>query len=210
MTILGAAIFFAIFPQYFDLSPKLLMNLTNQALQTNWIKTFNPLMLALLGTLEAIAISPFINGSFAFGEEFGWRAYSLPKLLPLGGRKAILIMGIIWGVWHWPVIAMGHNYGFYYPGAPWTVMLAMIWFTVIVETFLGWVTLRSRSVWPAVIGHAAINGISGLPLLFVQAQPNLLLGPAPTGLIASLAWTILALGLFLSPKALAAPSQKKR
>ena len=84
----------------------------------------------------------------------------------------------------------------------------MVWFTVIVETFLGWVTLRSRSVWPAVIGHAAINGISGLPLLFVQAQPNLLLGPAPTGLIASLAWTILALGLFLSPKALAAPSEK--
>ena len=103
---------------------------------------------------------------------------------------------------------MGRNYGFYYPGAPWTGMLAMVWFTVIVETFLGWITLRSRSVWSAVIGHAAINGISGLPLLFVQAQPNLLLGPAPTGLIASLAWTILALGLFLSPKALAAPSEK--
>ena len=107
MTILGAAIFFAIFPQYFDLSPKLLMNLTNQALQTNWIKTFNPLMLALLGTLEAIAISPFIKGSFAFGEEFGGRAYLLPKLLPFGGRKAILIMGIIWGVWHWPVYCHG-------------------------------------------------------------------------------------------------------
>jgi hypothetical protein len=79
---------------------------------------------------------------------------------------------------------------------------------VIVGAFLGWVTLRSGSVWPAVIGHASINGISGLPLLFVQGQPNSLLGPIPTGFIASLAWPLLAIGLLLSPTALAMPSEK--
>ena len=31
--------------------------------------------------------------------------------MPLGARKTMLIMGVIWGVWHWPVIAMGYNYG---------------------------------------------------------------------------------------------------
>jgi hypothetical protein len=87
MTILGAAIFFAAFPQYFDPSLRVLMNLTNQASQASWMKALSPSMLVLLMTLQAIALSPFINGLFAFGEEFGWRAYLLPKLLPLDGRK---------------------------------------------------------------------------------------------------------------------------
>ncbi|WP_048106776.1 CPBP family intramembrane glutamic endopeptidase [Methanosarcina barkeri] len=36
----------------------------------------------------------------AFGEEFGWRGYSLPKLLPLERKKALIISSIIWGLWH--------------------------------------------------------------------------------------------------------------
>ena len=37
-----------------------------------------------------------------FGEEYGWRGYLLPKLLPLGEVRASLIVGVIWGVWHFP------------------------------------------------------------------------------------------------------------
>jgi membrane protease YdiL (CAAX protease family) len=37
-----------------------------------------------------------------FGEEYGWRGYLLPKLLPLGELRASLIVGVIWGVWHFP------------------------------------------------------------------------------------------------------------
>jgi hypothetical protein len=48
-----------------------------------------------------------------------------------------------------------------------------------------------------VIGHAAINGISGLGLLLVQGQPNPLLGPLPVGLIGSAAWSALALVILL-------------
>ena len=82
------------------------------------------LLLVLLGV--AVLAAPLINSFFTFGEEFGWRAYLQPKLMPLGFRKAMLLMGLIWGVWHWPLIAMGHNYGLDYFGAPWTGMLA--WF----------------------------------------------------------------------------------
>jgi membrane protease YdiL (CAAX protease family) len=85
-------------------------------------------------------------------------------------------------------------------------MLAMVWFTLVTGMFLGWAALRGGSVWPAVIGHAAINGISGLGVLFVQGEPNPLLGPLPTSLIASLGWAALALWIILSPMAQRAPS----
>jgi RsiW-degrading membrane proteinase PrsW (M82 family) len=67
----------------------------------------------------------------------------------------------------------------------------------VLGTFLGWATLRGGSVWPAVIGHAAINGIAGLGILFAQGEPNLLLGPMSSGLIGSAGFTLAALLIFL-------------
>jgi membrane protease YdiL (CAAX protease family) len=134
-----------------------------------------------------------------FGEEFGWRAYLQPKLMPLGKRKAMLWMGLIWGVWHWPVILMGHNYGLDYPGAPYLGPLAMIWFTLILGILLGWLAFKADSVWPAVIGHGAINGIASLGLLFSQNEPNPLLGPAPVGVIGGIGFALVALLLWLIP-----------
>jgi membrane protease YdiL (CAAX protease family) len=152
--------------------------------------------------IQAMLISPLINGLATFGEEFGWRAYLQPKLMPLGGRKAMLWMGLIWGVWHWPVIWMGHNYGLDYAGAPYLGSLAMVWFTLVLGIFLGWLTVKAGNVWPAVIGHAAINGMANLGAIFVQNAPNPLLGPAPVGLIGGLGFTLVALLIWFSPKAL--------
>ena len=113
--------------------------------------------------------------------------------MPLGGRKAMLIMGAIWGVWHWPFLYMGYEYGFDYPGYPWLGPIVFLWFTFIVGTFLAWLTLKTKSVWPAVIAHAAINGMALIEPLIVTGQPDTLLGPVAVGLIASLPFAILAL-----------------
>jgi membrane protease YdiL (CAAX protease family) len=198
LTILGAALFFALFPRFFDPALSNLQNALAQATRTTGQPIpFGAWALIAIQTGVAVVIAPLLNGLFTFGEEFGWRGYLLPKLLPLGERRALLISGLIWGIWHWPVIAMGHNYGLSYPGAPWTGMLAMTWFTVVTGVFLGWAALRGGSVWPAVIGHAAINGISGLGALFVRGEPNPLLGPLAVGLIGSAAWAVLALWILL-------------
>ena len=86
-----------------------------------------------------------INTPFTFGEEFGWRAYLLQKLLPQGTRRAIFITGVIAGIWHWPVIALGHNYGIGYPGFPVPGMLVMVWFSIGLSFFLSWAVLRAHS-----------------------------------------------------------------
>jgi len=196
MTIAGAVVFFLLFPRYFDSS----LTLLRQSLQRSPVLArFSPWVVVAIETVAGILISPIVNSLATLGEEFGWRAYLLPKLLPLGWRKALLLMGAIWGVWHWPVIFMGYEYGFKYPGYPWLGPLLFIWITFILGVFLAWITLRAGSIWPAVIGHAAINGIAGLAALMVTGNPNPLLGPLPVGIIGSLGYAVVSLILFFSP-----------
>lgn len=200
-TILGGVVYFLVFPQEYD--PNLTV-LKGMIAQSGPAAAAIPAeLVVLVQLLQAILISPLVNGLFTFGEEFGWRAYLLPKLMPLGGRRAVLLSGVIWGIWHWPLIAMGHNYGLDYPGAPWLGMLIMVAFCMSIGTFFSWATLRAGSVWPAVIGHAAVNGISGLcVLVLIQGGGNPLLGPMPVGIVGMSAWLAVMLLIFISPRAL--------
>jgi uncharacterized protein len=202
MTLPGAALFFVLFPQYFDASLSTLRQL--MASSPSPMSSLSPWTLLIIQLAQGVLIAPLINSIATFGEEFGWRAYLLPKLMPLGGRKAMLLMGVIWGVWHWPVIFMGYEYGFSYPGYPWAGPLLFIWATFGMGTFLGWLTLRSKSVWPAVIGHASINGVAGVAIFAVAGKPNMLLGPLPVGIIGSVGFALVAIAIFVWPKALEA------
>jgi len=204
LTVIGLIVFFGLFPQYYDADLGTVKQMldTQAELTGQPVPEVNPWMIVISQTLMALILAPLLNAFATFGEEFGWRAYLQPKLSPLGGRAMMLAMGVIWGVWHWPVIAMGHNYGLDYTGAPWAGMLMMIWFTLVLGTLLGWLTLRAGSVWPAVIGHAAINGIAALGVMFAKGQPNPLLGPLPVGVIGSVGFAVVALALFVKNGAL--------
>lgn len=210
LTILGAAVFFLFFPQNYDSNLTFLKDMleTSSAATGQALQEINPWIIVIAQTIQAILIAPVINAIPTLGEEFGWRAYLQPKLMSLmDGRNAMLLMGVIWGVWHWPVILMGHNYGLEYPGAPWLGPLAMIWFCFVLGTFIGWLSLKGRSVWPAVIAHAAINGIAGIGALLVQGEVNPILGPMPVGLIGSVGFSIVALVILLSPSGLKLPDE---
>jgi membrane protease YdiL (CAAX protease family) len=198
-------IFFALFPQYFDPSLTAVRTLMGTiAASGQTLPAIEPWVLVLAQTLTAVLFAPILNAVPVLGEEFGWRAYLQPKLMPLGGRKAMVLMGVVWGLWHAPLIAMGHNYGTEYPGAPWSGILATIWIMFILGTFLGWAVLRAGSVWPAVIGHGAFNGIAGIYVFFTQGNPNLVLGPSVAGIIGSLGLAVVALIIFSRRDALTA------
>ena len=195
LTVAGGALFFLLFPANFDSNLTVIRSLTGR---TPALAAFSPWTIVLIETTQALLLSPILNAIATFGEEFGWRAYLLPKLLPLGWRKAVLVIGVIWGVWHWPVIWMGYEYGFSYPGYPWVGPLLFIPVTFCFGVLLSWLAIRGKSVWPAVIGHAAINGIAGLTLLMVKGSPNSLLGPSPVGVIGLVGYAVVALVLFFT------------
>jgi membrane protease YdiL (CAAX protease family) len=195
MTVAGGALFFLLFPSYFDPELSKVRAMMGNA---PMLASIAPWTIILIETVQAAIISPLFNSIATFGEEFGWRAYLLPKLLPLGWRKACLLIGVIWGVWHWPVIFMGYEYGFSYPGFPWVGPLLFILVTFAFGTFLGWIAIRGGSVWPAVIGHAAINGIAALAIMAQKGTPNPLLGPSPVGLIGVMGYLVVALVMFFN------------
>jgi len=115
-----------------------------------------------------LLLAPLLNGVATFGEEWGWRGYLLPRLLPLGQWPALLISGVIWGLWHAPVILLGYNY----PQHPRLGLLLMVGFCIIWGVIFGWTRLATGSVWPAVIGHAGLNGMGAATALFAAAgQP---------------------------------------
>jgi membrane protease YdiL (CAAX protease family) len=148
-----------------------------------------------LQVVQAVLFAPLINSLFAFGEEFGWRGDLLPKLLPLGERRAALAVGVVWGVWHWPIIALGYNYGLEYPAAPIPGLLAMAVATVALGTVFAWVTLRSGSVWPAAIGHGALNAAGSAIFGFVTIDPAGIVGPAPVMVPGMVPWLVVAAAL---------------
>ncbi|TQK18575.1 CAAX prenyl protease-like protein [Microbacterium sp. SLBN-154] len=116
--------------------------------------------------LAMLPLTAFINLIPALGEELGWRGWLLPKLLPLGTLPAILISGVIWGLWHAPLILLGYNY----PDAPgWLGLSAMVAMCIVIGAVFGWLRIRSESVWPAALAHAAFNGAAGSFLLFAMA-----------------------------------------
>ncbi len=103
---------------------------------------------------SALTIGVMINTLFAFGEEFGWRGYLLMRLLPLGRLRAMVLTGVVWGLWHAPVILMGYNY----PKHPILGVALMIGFCILLSIILSWLRLASGSVLVAAVAHASLNG----------------------------------------------------
>ncbi len=117
----------------------------------------------------------------------------------LGVRKAVLLDGILWGIAHAPLVCFGLNYTGDHPGAPWTGILMMILFATSTGIFLSYLTLSSKSIFPACIAHGAINAIREAPLLICLNTYNALLGPKPSGLIGMTGFLIAGAVIFIKP-----------
>lgn len=116
---------------------------------TNRWGVWLPVLAIVSGLTQGIIVTSFAT----FGEEFGWRGYLQPRLMHLGPVRSTVLVGVIWGIWHAPIIVQGHNY----PGHPVAGVFLMIAFCVVWSVILGWLFLASRSVLAPTIAHASIN-----------------------------------------------------
>jgi len=188
LLLLSAALYFLVMPGSFDSQ---LTFLQEPASRTGVLSARTLLLITIL---QVVIIGPIINIIPTLGEELGWRAYLLPKLrLLLPDRAALVVTGIIWGLWHAPVIVMGHNYGTSYTGYPWLGILMMVVFCVWLGIIEGYMTIKLNSVIPAAMIHSTVNAGAGLPILMAQSGSNPLLGPTITGLIGGLPFILTAL-----------------
>jgi uncharacterized protein len=104
-------------------------------------------LLTLLFVFEAVPL--------ALGEELGWRGLLVPELSRLTSfTNTALISGVIWAVWHWPLVLSGD----YSSPVPWWFALSCFTASEILASFaVAWLRLRSGSLWPAVLAHASFN-----------------------------------------------------
>ena len=79
-------------------------------------------------TLVQVVVGSLINTVPAFGEEVGWRGFLFPRLQELFGPVvAVVGTGVVWGLWHAPLILLGYNY----PSNPVLGLLAMCGMTTL-------------------------------------------------------------------------------
>ncbi len=129
------------------------------------------------GIVQGLIAGVTINGVFAFGEEYGWRGVLADELRPLGRVRANLLTGVLWGLWHAPIILLGHNYGAEWA---WGIPLMAAW-TIPLSFILSWTREATGSVLAPSFLHGAYNGTIGLFVLLV-AGGNVLIA-LPMGLL---------------------------
>jgi membrane protease YdiL (CAAX protease family) len=118
-------------------------------------------MLATLGVIGSLAN--------ALGEEIGWRGFLLPRLTgQFGFTVGCIASGFIWAAWHYP----GLLWSDYNAGTNPKYALACFTLMVVAMSFImGWLRLKSGSLWPCAMLHASHN-------LFIQAILDEMTAPA--------------------------------
>lgn len=203
-TILGAVLYFLVMPEKFDMNcGALAQTLEASGVMVDAEGKIQGIPFAVMVTIQwmaAITYGPFVNTFAAVGEEAGWRGYMTPVLSKwLGKGRGLVLSGIIWGIWHSPVIIFaGYEYGRGYAGEPVLGVLMMCGFTTAFGIILSYFYEKSQSIWIPSLIHGAINAVAGLPLLYMKEMPqHYLLGPTPAGLIGGIPLFVLGIVLFI-------------
>ena len=203
LTVIGAVLYFLVLPQHVDLSGGYLSALGGaEALAQLKEQGISYPMYVLISAVSSITYAPLLNMIAALGEELGWRGFLYPQLKDRFGRtKGWLLGGVIWGAWHWPLIALvGYEYGAAagnsagYIGAPVTGMLMFSFITAGLGVLHAWVYEKSECIWLPSLLHGAFNAAAALPLALCLTNTGTyrLLGPAPNGLLSGLPFLIAA------------------
>jgi membrane protease YdiL (CAAX protease family) len=169
----------------------------------------SPTALIALGAIGAFTTSAVINVFFAFGEELGWRGHLLPRLAPLGAPQAAVAVGVIWGLWHAPIIAiygLGATVGMAGSGpVGWAVAPFFLLTTIPLGVIYAWLRFRSSSVWPCVLAHAMANAGLQVQVQLALSRPGTMFIGGPVGLLGIAPAWALAIWLIASGR-LAVPA----
>ena len=202
LTAIGVGLYFAVFPSHFDLSGGYMMDLAGEEILIQMEEQgLTYPMLMLLSCVNCITYAPILNMFLAVGEESGWRGFLYPQLKArFGKRLGWIIGGVIWGLWHSPLIwLIGYEYGTDYIGFPITGILLFCVITIALGILCDWLYERSQCIWLPSIFHGSFNAAATIPLCITIANTGSmrLLGSAPNGLLASLPIIIFAVIIFI-------------
>ncbi len=193
ISIIGAALFFLVFPDYLDLSGSYLQSSLPEGVNLLDILEQNGLSYGIyvaISFVSSITYAPVINMFLAIGEEVGWRGFLYPELnKSMGKIPTWLLGGLIWGAFHFPVMILaGYEYGTTYWGFPVVGMLVFSLFTVALGLITEVIYDKTKCIWYPSLLHGAVNASNFVMLFFNINKENsdklTILGPCFNGLVA--------------------------
>jgi uncharacterized protein len=122
-----------------------------------------PAAIFLLSLVQGVIAGFTVNLPFTFGEELGWRGLLLRETQKSGFLRSNLFIGVVWGLWHAPIIAQGHNY----PGHPVAGIFMMTLFTTTLSFPMAYCRFKSRTILGPSALHGMFNPLGVLTALFV-------------------------------------------
>jgi membrane protease YdiL (CAAX protease family) len=96
---------------------------------------------------------------FGLAEEIGMRGYLQPRLMSLGRRRALVLVGLVFATWHMPLIFLAPAQ-VDFPTGNLLLFFPLFYGTFVAASFFfGYMRIYTGSIWPASIAHAVHNAV---------------------------------------------------
>jgi uncharacterized protein len=122
-----------------------------------WLTGIGRIEWSNFGGMSDLVSSLLIGTLYAMAEEVGWRGYLLPMLLPLGRTRALLLSGLLHGVYHLPLMLMTPYY--HGSGNRFIVIFLFLATMTAAGVIYGYLRLTTESTWPAAVAHNVFNTV---------------------------------------------------
>lgn len=159
------------------------LNYMQQSYMTDQIAE-SPIRFLFLTIFQSLGMAMSFSLFTAFGEEYGWRGYLIKQFKSFWAGS--LFIGVVWGLWHAPLILAGHNY----PTNPQLGVLMMVIVCLALTPLMNYMTLKGKSVLIPALFHGSFNAFVGLSFIPVSGGDTFTKG------FGSWAFAVTALVLF--------------
>jgi membrane protease YdiL (CAAX protease family) len=143
----------------------------------------------VVGLVSAATWITIYSCIFTTGEEIGWRGYMLTRLIDAGVPRPVLVSGLIWALWHLPLILSG-----IYAAGPYPALSAVLFVVSITSTSFVYARMRleTGSIWPVIFAHSAWNSIIERPFDGATKGANAALWTGESGILPVIVLVVVA------------------
>lgn len=134
-----------------------------------------------------------INTFIALGQELMWRGYLFEKLSKLNFWHSSLIIGILWGIWYFPITII---FSTAYSGFSLLFLVWMFILTVMSTPLYLYLRNKGKSILVPSIFHGIFNAIAPYSIMFFHEPNQFLVGA--TGVASFIVWIIVNCILYLT------------
>lgn len=200
--ILGAMLFYIVFPDLFDTTGIFLQETDPNAfdeLKSSGSSYISYVIKEIFYSFTSFQV--MISMFLGLGEEIGWRGFLFPRLKAKFGRtNGLLLGGVIHGSWHFPLMLLvGYEYGRDYIGAPLLGLFAFCVFTTATGIISDFLYEKSGCIWLPALFHGTINSAFNPYMLSTFDHGKLgdliIFGPADIGLISVIPMLLFAVNI---------------